>query len=220
MRIVTIESMSAVAETRHHETGAHIKRTQHYVRAIAEHLMKTSQYEEVLTQDYIDMLFVSAPLHDIGKVGVPDNILLKQGKLSPEEMTLMKRHAELGKQMIYDSWQNAESDDFLEIAGEIALTHHEKWDGTGYPFGLSGQEIPLSGRIMSVADVYDALTSERCYKPAFSHDAAKAIMLESRAVAFDPEVLDAFLDIEDNILAIAATFKDKPNLLLGSTTAS
>jgi HD-GYP domain-containing protein (c-di-GMP phosphodiesterase class II) len=220
MRMVTIASMSAVAETRHHETGAHIKRTQHYVKAIAEQLQKTEKYSQVLTDEYIDMLFVSAPLHDIGKVGVPDNIFLKPGKLSPVEMALMKKHAELGKRMIYDSWQKAEDDDILEIAGEIALTHHEKWDGTGYPLGLSGLNIPLSGRIMAVADVYDALISDRCYKAAFSHEVAKTMMLESRAKAFDPEVLDAFLDIEDTILAIATTFKDKPNILLDIGSAA
>ncbi len=213
LRVVTIDAMSAVAEARHQETGAHIKRTQHYVRAIAERLQKTGKYSELLSDEYIEMLFVSAPLHDIGKVGIPDNILLKPGKLSPEETEMMQKHAELGKRMMYDSCQNAEGDDFLEIAGEIALTHHEKWDGTGYPNGLAGQAIPLSGRIMAVADVYDALISERCYKPAFPHETARKIMQESRDKDFDPVVIDAFLDIEDTIVAIAATFKDKPNFL-------
>ena len=213
LRIVTIDAMSAVAEARHQETGAHIKRTQHYVRAIAKQLQRTGQYPELLSDEYIEMLFVSAPLHDIGKVGIPDKILLKPGHLTPDETALMQKHAELGKQMIYDSYQNAEGDDFLEIAGEIALTHHEKWDGTGYPNGLAGQDIPLSGRIMAVADVYDALINERCYKPAFAHETARKIMQESRDKDFDPIVIDAFLDIEDTIVAIAATFRDKPGFL-------
>ena len=208
LRIVTIDAMSAVAEARHQETGAHIKRTQHYVRAIAKQLQRTGQYTELLSDEYIEMLFVSAPLHDIGKVGIPDNILLKPGHLTLEETALMQKHAALGKQMIYDSYQNAEGDDFLEIAGEIALSHHEKWDGTGYPNGLAGQDIPLSGRIMAVADVYDALINERCYKPAYAQETARKIMQETRDKDFDPTVIDAFLDIEDTIAAIAATFRD------------
>ena len=168
-RQVTIESMAAVAETRDPETGTHIKRTQHYVRAITEELRRSGQYTKVLTQEYIDLLFISAPLDDIGKVGVPDQILLKPDKLTEDEFVLMKRHAEFGRSIISSTARVIEGDNFLILAGEIAATHHEKWDGTGYPLGLTGQNIPLSGRIMSVADVYDALISRRCYKEPFSH---------------------------------------------------
>jgi adenylate cyclase len=208
-RQVTIESMSAVAETRDPETGAHIKRTQHYVRAIARRLKETGHYTDVLTEEYIHLLFLSAPLHDIGKVGVPDNILLKAGPLTTEEWVIMRKHAEFGRQIILSTAQRIEGDNFLSIAGEIAAAHHEKWDGTGYPAGLRGQEIPLSGRIMAAADIYDALISRRCYKEPFSHEVATGMMRELRGKTFDPVVLDAFFEIEDEIQHIAACFRDE-----------
>ncbi|MHB1678081.1 MAG: CHASE2 domain-containing protein [Sulfuriferula sp.] len=212
---VTMESMAAVAETRDPETGAHIKRTQHYVKSIAERLRDTGNYANILTREYIDLLFVSAPLHDIGKVGVPDNILLKPAKLTAEEFELMKKHAEYGKNIIHSTAQKIEGDNFLIIAGEIAFTHHEKWDGTGYPQGLSGQSIPLSGRIMAVADVYDALISRRCYKSAFPHHDAIRIMQDARGRIFDPVIFDAFCSIEDKILEIASRYRDENELVLG-----
>lgn len=208
-RQVTMVSMAAVAETRDPETGAHIKRTQHYVKAIAEQLRNTGNYSNILTQEFIDLLFVSAPLHDIGKVGVPDNILLKPGKLTEAEFELMKKHPEYGKKIIYSTAQKIEGDNFLVIAGEIALTHHEKWDGTGYPSGLAGHNIPLSGRIMAVADVYDALINRRCYKPPFPHEVSIGIMRAARGKIFDPVILDAFFSIEAIILEIASSYKDK-----------
>ncbi|MGJ8621023.1 MAG: CHASE2 domain-containing protein [Methylophilaceae bacterium] len=214
-RQVTMESMAAVAETRDPETGAHIKRTQYYVKAIAEKLKSNDQYIDALTDDYINLLFVSAPLHDIGKVGVPDYILLKPAKLTDEEFELMKKHAEYGKNIIHSTAQKIEGDNFLIIAGEIALTHHEKWDGTGYPAGLSGQQIPLSGRIMAVADVYDALISKRCYKPAFSHEVAISMMKEESGKIFDPEILTVFLSIDTEIQTIAATYRDENEQVLG-----
>jgi adenylate cyclase len=207
-RQVTIESMASVAETRDPETGAHIKRTQHYVKAIAERLWRSSAHADLLTTEYIDLLFLSAPLHDIGKVGVPDHILLKPGRLSPEEFELMKQHAEFGRKIIFGTAQQIEGDNFLVLAGEIAATHHEKWDGTGYPLGLGGQDIPLSGRIMAVADIYDALISRRCYKEPFPHQRATDLMREGRGTTFDPEVLDAFFEIEDEIMAIGARYSD------------
>ena len=207
-RQVTIESMAAVAETRDPETGAHIKRTQHYVRAVARKLQRSGYYTQILSREYIDLLFLSAPLHDIGKVGVPDHILLKRGPLTEDERKIMRRHAEFGRQIIHSTAQNIEGDNFLVIAGEIAATHHEKWDGTGYPEGLCGQDIPLSGRIMAVADIYDALISQRCYKDAFPHHRAMEMMRELSGTTFDPVVLDAFLAIEPEIMQIAARFRD------------
>lgn len=212
---VTIESMSAVAETRDNETGAHIKRVQYYTKAIAERLRDTGQYADILTQDYIDMLFISAPLHDIGKVGVPDNILLKPGKHTEAEFELMKKHAEFGRDMICSTAKKIEGDNYLKIAGEVAATHHEKWDGTGYPHGLAGLDIPLSGRIVVVADVYDALISRRCYKPPFPHETAMENMRLGRAKSFDPVVLDAFFSIEEQIKEIAASYRDDQELVLG-----
>lgn len=207
-RQVTMESMAAVAETRDPETGAHIKRTQHYARAVARQLQRSGHYPQILNRKYIDLLFLSAPLHDIGKVGVPDNVLLKAGPLTDEEQKIMRRHAEFGRAIIHSTAEHIEGDNFLAIAGEIAATHHEKWDGTGYPEGLRGQDIPLSGRIMAIADIYDALISRRCYKEPFSHERAKAIMRSLRGTTFDPVVLDAFLEIESEILEISARFRD------------
>ncbi len=207
-RQVTMESMAAVAETRDPETGAHIKRTQYYVKTIAEQLQRMGQYRDILTREYIDLLFISAPLHDIGKVGVPDEILLKPGKLTDEEFVLMKRHAEYGKSILVNSSRLIEGDDFLIIAGEIAATHHEKWDGTGYPLGLKGQDIPLSGRIMAVADIYDALISRRCYKEPFPHQTATAMMRKLDGRTFDPVVLEAFFHAEHTVLEIAAKYAD------------
>ncbi len=208
-RQVTIESMAAVAETRDPETGAHIKRTQHYVRAIARQLQRTGHHPQILTREYIDLLFLSAPLHDIGKVGVPDHILLKPGALTADELKIMRGHAEFGRKIIVSTAQQIEGDNFLLIAGEIAATHHEKWDGTGYPGGLRGQDIPLSGRIMAVADIYDAMISRRCYKDPFPHDRAKTLMQNLRNSTFDPLVLDAFFAIESEIVQIADKFRDE-----------
>lgn len=205
---VTMESMANVAETRDPETGAHIKRTQHFVKAIAEELRRAGHYLHILSDDYISQLYLSAPLHDIGKVGVPDNILLKPGKLTEEEFELMKKHTEFGYTIISSTVRRIEGDNFLELAGEIAFTHHEKWDGSGYPRGLMAEEIPLSGRIMAIADVYDALTSERCYKPPLSHVKAKSILEEGRGVFFDPIILDTFLAIDQSFVAIATAIRE------------
>ncbi len=208
-RQVTIESMASVAETRDPETGAHIKRTQHYVRAIAERLKFSGHYTETLTKEFIHLLYISAPLHDIGKVGIPDHILLKPGRLTPEEMEIMKQHADFGRKIIFSTAERIDGDNFLIIAGQIAATHHEKWDGTGYPLGLTGQEIPLSGRIMAAADIYDALISRRCYKEPFTHEHSISLMREMRGTTFDPVVLDAFFEIEETILQIAGRFRDE-----------
>ena len=220
-RQVTIESMAAVAETRDPETGAHIKRTQHYVRAIAEELARSGHYTETLTEEFIKLLFLSAPLHDIGKVGVPDHILLKPGPLTTDEMTIMKQHAEFGRRIIFSTAKSIEGDNFLVIAAEIAGSHHEKWDGSGYPLGLSGQAIPLSGRIMAAADIYDALISRRCYKEPFTHGDSIALMSAMRGTTFDPVVLDAFFRIEPAIIRIAQEFRDEhaPDAALPSVKA-
>jgi len=185
------------------------------VKSIAEALRAAGQYADILTQEVIDLLYISAPLHDIGKVGVPDRILLKQGKLTDEEFEQMKKHAEYGKAIIYNTAQKIEGNNFLVIAGEIAYCHHEKWDGTGYPRGLAGEQIPLSGRIMAVADVYDALISRRCYKAPFTHEHAANIMREARGRHFDPVVLDAFFSIEAKIRQIASTYQDVDELVEG-----
>lgn len=206
---LTMESMAMVAETRDPETGAHIERTKYFVRALAEELKRSGHYSDILSPNYISLLYLSAPLHDIGKVGVPDKILQKPGKLTEAEFEQMKKHAEYGHAIIANTVRRIEGDNFLKLSGEIAYTHHEKWDGSGYPRGLKEEEIPLSGRIMIVADVYDALTNERYYKPAFSHGTAIDIMQKDREVAFDPVVFDAFMRIEDQVIAISETYRDK-----------
>lgn len=208
-RKVTMESMAAVAETRDPDTGAHIKRTQEYVRVIAEELRRDGHYREILTDAYIDLLFISAPLHDVGKVGVPDHILLKPGRLTDDEMRQMKEHAEFGRRILCGAAQGIEGDNFLVIAADIAGAHHEKWDGTGYPRGLAGDDIPLAGRIMALADIYDALISRRCYKEPFPHSQATTLLREMRGTTFDPLVLDAFFRIEVKIQQIAARYRDE-----------
>ena len=206
-RDVAIVSLSALAESRDNETGAHILRTQEYVRALADHLAQFEQHKNLLTSNYIELLYKSAPLHDVGKVGIPDNILLKPGKLTDEEFEVMKGHPEIGAKALSMAEKQLGSNSFLQLAKEISLTHHEKWNGSGYPNGLKGQEIPLSGRLMALADVYDALISERVYKKAFSHEKAKSIILEGNGSHFDPEVVEAFLAIEQEFVAIADKYR-------------
>ncbi|MCG8636120.1 MAG: HD domain-containing protein, partial [Desulfobacterales bacterium] len=203
-RDATIIALAGLAETRDNETGDHILRTQNYVRALAVHLRHHPRFSAYLDEDTIDLFYKSAPLHDIGKVGIPDSILLKPGKLTESEFDIMKQHTILGKEALEKAAKNLRSNNFLTIAQEIACSHHERWDGTGYPFGLAGDDIPFSGRLMAIADVYDALISKRVYKDAFSHDKAKSILIEGRGTHFDPDVLDAFLAIEEEFTAIAA----------------
>lgn len=204
---VTILTMASLAETRDNETGNHIVRTQHYVRLLAEHLRSHPRFSAYLDDAAIDRLFKSAPLHDIGKVGIPDNILLKPGKLTAEEFEIMKTHTTLGKEAIESAEARlGKTVPFLSCAKEIAYSHQEKWDGSGYPLGLSGDAIPIAARLMAIADVYDALISRRVYKPAFSHETAMAIILEGRARHFDPDVVDAFVAIHLDCKAIADAY--------------
>ncbi|KGK19908.1 HD domain-containing phosphohydrolase [Vibrio navarrensis] len=207
-RDVAIVSLAALAESRDNETGAHIIRTQEYVRALATFLAQSPQHQSLLTAKYIDLLYKSAPLHDVGKVGIPDSVLLKPGKLTDEEFAIMKGHPQIGADALSIAEKRMGSSSFLRVAKEISLTHHEKWDGSGYSNQLSGEEIPLSGRLMALADVYDALISKRVYKPSFSHEKAREIILEGRGKHFDPQVVDAFLAVEQDFCAIAACYKD------------
>ncbi|MCP4719890.1 MAG: two-component system response regulator [Desulfobacteraceae bacterium] len=207
----TINSLASLAETRDNETGGHIRRTQTYVKILATHLMTHEKFKGVLTPDIIEPIYKSAPLHDIGKVGVPDSILLKPGKLSEQEFEEIKKHTTYGFeaiQMAKKSFEGKAKSFFLNYAGEIAYTHHEKWDGTGYPKGLAGEDIPVSGRLMAVADVYDALITRRVYKPPFSHQKALAIMKDGKGSHFDPSILDTFLKHETDFKQIAYDFAD------------
>lgn len=207
---VAMVAMGALAESRDPETGNHIRRTQYYVKALAESLAQQPKYQQVLTPEVITALFKSAPLHDIGKVGVEDRILLKPGKLTDEEFVQMKRHSTYGRDAIVAAENNLDqADNFLIFAKEIAYAHHEKWDGSGYPEGLAGDAIPLSARLMAVADVYDALISKRVYKPAFSHEKAVEIILQGRGSHFDPELVDCFAALTEQFKAIALQFADE-----------
>jgi putative two-component system response regulator len=206
---VTILAMASLAETRDSDTGNHIRRTQYYVRALAEKLKTHPRFSTFLTDSNIAMLFKSAPLHDIGKVGIPDRILLKPGKFEPEEFEIMKTHAALGR----DAIQSAEDQlgmkvDFLTMAKEIAYGHQEKWDGGGYPEGRAGDAIPIPARLMAVADVYDALISRRVYKEGMPHDKAVQIIAASKGSHFDPDIVEAFMELKDEFNAIARRFAD------------
>jgi putative two-component system response regulator len=206
---VTIHALASLAETRDSDTGNHIRRTKHFVRLLAEKVREHPRFRHVLDDQMIDVLFKSAPLHDIGKVGIPDRILLKPGRFEPEEFEVMKTHTTLGR----DAIARAEKElglevPFLKHAKEIALYHQEKWDGSGYPEGLAGEAIPLSARLMAVADVYDALVSRRVYKEGMSHDKAVEIIAEGRGKHFDPDLVDAFLEMQDDVQAVARRYAD------------
>ena len=203
----TIVILASIVETRDTETGNHIRRTQHYVRALARQLRAHPGFAGYLTDHEIDILFKSAPLHDIGKIGIPDKILLKPGKLDAEEFEIMKTHTTLGHKAIEDAEkQLGMKVEFLARAKEIALTHHEKWDGSGYPAKLRGNAIPISGRLMAVADVYDALRSQRVYKPSLPHDRAISMVVEGKGSHFDPDMIDAFVAIADQFQSIAELY--------------
>jgi putative two-component system response regulator len=205
----TILMLASLAETRDNETGNHILRTQHYVRALARALQAHPRFSGVLDERTIEVLFKSAPLHDIGKVGIPDSILLKPGKLTPLEFEIMKTHTTLGRDAIETAERRlGRPVAFLQYAKEIAYSHQEKWDGSGYPQGLAGDDIPVSARLMAVADVYDALISKRVYKPAIPHAQAVEIMMAGRARHFDPDMADAFWRIREEFRSIALLFTD------------
>jgi putative two-component system response regulator len=204
---VTILMMASLAETRDHETGNHIIRTQHYVKIIAMQLREHPRFASYLEDATIDLLFKSAPLHDIGKVGIPDSILVKPGKLTPEEFEIMKTHTTIGRLAIESAEKRlGKHVPFLVCAKEIAYSHQEKWDGSGYPEGLAGDAIPVSARLMAIADVYDALISRRVYKPAFSHQAAMQVIEEGRGRHFDPDIVDAFVQVQLQCKRIAEQY--------------
>ncbi|QNK01264.1 HD-GYP domain-containing protein [Dyella telluris] len=209
---VTVHALASLAETRDNETGNHIRRTQNYVKALAEHLKDHPRFAAVLDEPSRRLLYQSAPLHDIGKVGIPDGILLKPGRLTPEEYEIVKTHTTLGR----DAIQRAEDQlgvdvPFLRFAKEMAYSHQERWNGGGYPEGKAGDDIPVSARLMAVADVYDALISPRVYKKGMPHEQALAFIVEKRGIDFDPDIVDAFVELQDEFQAIARQFTDDPH---------
>lgn len=218
----TITAFCALAEARDNETGNHIRRTQHYVRILAEALRDHPRFRHELDEDVIQLLFKSAPLHDVGKVATPDAILLKPGKLTPDEWFIMKQHCEYGQKAILQAEKalGGEADaSFLRYAAEIAYGHHERWDGSGYPQGLAGDAIPISARLMAVADVYDALISRRVYKPPFPHEQALEMIAAEKGRHFDPDLVDALMRVAGDFAAIARNFRDEPEDEEGSAAA-
>lgn len=206
---VAIYCMATLAETRDNETGNHILRTKHYIALLAEGLKDHPRYRDFLGDESARLQICKcAPLHDIGKVGIPDRILTKPGPLSEEEWEVMKLHPEYGSQAISRAEEALGNSEFLAMAREIVLTHHEKWDGSGYPKGLKGNEIPVSGRLMALADVYDALINERVYKEAMPHERAVKIIVDSSGTHFDPDLVAEFLAHNEDFFAIAKRYAD------------
>jgi putative two-component system response regulator len=211
---VTVHALASLAETRDSDTGNHIRRTQFYVRAIAERLKDHPRFRNFLSPKTIDLLFKSAPLHDIGKVGIPDRILLKPGKLDADEHEVMKTHTTLGRDAIEQAEERLGTEvGFLRYAKEIAYGHQERWDGSGYPEGLSGDDIPISARLMAVADVYDALVSRRIDEEGMPHERAMEVIVQGSGTQFDPDIVDAFVSMGEEIEAIAELFSDSDETL-------
>lgn len=219
---LSVRALACLSEARDNETGLHIVRTQTYVELLARHLENHDRFREALSGEHLGRIVKAAPLHDVGKVGVPDSILLKPGRLTPEEFEIMKSHAMIGADAINKAMAQAiaacadaeaaeravKAFDFLEVAKEIAAGHHEKWDGSGYPAGLAGDAIPVSARLMALADVFDALMTRRVYKPAFDIDETTRIISEGRGKHFDPDVVDAFQACREQFADIALRFAD------------
>lgn len=206
---VTVLALASLAETRDSDTGNHIRRTQHYVKILAEQLRPHPRFASFCTDFNIMLLFKSAPLHDIGKVGIPDRILLKPGKLEPHEFEIMKTHTTLGFNAIEQAEQALGTEvAILSMAKQIALSHQEKWDGSGYPQALAGDAIPIAARLMALADVYDALISRRVYKEPMPHEQAVEIIVKGSGKHFDPDVVDAFVATKEAFREIAARYSD------------
>ena len=207
-RDVTIFVLAKLAESRDPETGAHLERVRHYSRLLAHYLQTVPEYADQVNDEFARLIFLTSPLHDIGKVGIPDAILLKPGRLSEEEFNVMKSHTTIGANTLEAALQAHPEALYLQMARDIALTHHERFDGGGYPLGLKGRAIPLAGRIVALADVYDALTSRRIYKAAYTHEVARSIIIKERDHHFDPGLVDAFLSEERKFCYVRQQFGD------------
>ncbi|HEV3340300.1 MAG TPA: response regulator [Pirellulales bacterium] len=205
-RDLAIFAMAKLAESRDTETGAHLERIRCYSRVLARYLSQQPKFSDEVDADYVRMIYLTSPLHDIGKVGIPDSVLLKPARLSEREFSLMKEHTVIGASTLDAALQQHPEAEFLRMGRDIALTHHERWDGSGYPQGLSGRNIPLCGRIVALADVYDALTSKRVYKDPFEHDVVRSIITAESGTHFDPDIVQAFLATEQEFIAIRRQF--------------
>jgi putative two-component system response regulator len=205
-REVAIFAMAKLAESRDTETGAHLERVRSYSRILGQQLARMNRFPETINAEFIRLLYQTSPLHDIGKVGIPDTVLLKPGRLSDREFEIMKCHTTIGADTLEAALQQFPGIAFLQMARDIAASHHERVDGTGYPNKLKGDAIPLCARIVALADVYDALTSRRVYKDAFSHDVARGIILNEIGTQFDPNVAEAFVQSEEAFLAVRTRY--------------
>jgi putative two-component system response regulator len=210
-REVAIFALAKLAESRDPETGKHLERVQCYSRALAHKLAQMPEMADQIDHEYIRLIYLTSPLHDIGKVAIPDNVLRKPGLLTDAEFAVMKTHTDFGAQTLDAALQRFPDARFLMIARDIAASHHERWNGTGYPRGLAGEAIPLAARIVALADVYDALTSKRCYKDAYTHDFARSVIEKERGAHFDPRVVAAFLAAEDEFIKIQQQFSSDIN---------
>ncbi len=215
-RVLSIESremaifaMAKLAESRDPETGAHLERVRGYSRILASRLAQAGRFPDEITRDFVRTIYLTSPLHDIGKVGIPDAVLLKPGRLSDREFEIMKTHTTLGAETLDAAVRMFPGAAFLRMARDIAATHHERYDGTGYPAGLKGDDIPLAGRIVAVADVYDALTSRRVYKAAYGHDIARSMIVSESGGHFDPVVIEAFIASEAAIEDVRSRYADE-----------
>ena len=207
-RDIVIFSMAKLAESRDPETGNHLERIRYYSKVLAESMFKSGELPDEIDRLFIDNIFRTSPLHDIGKIGIPDHVLLKPGRLDDKEFETMKLHSRIGFETLNEALGRYPKADYLKMSADIALSHHEKYDGTGYPDGLKGSEIPLSARIVALADVYDALVSKRVYKKAYQHDTARALILEGEGTHFDPMVINAFIECEKTFVKIAERYSD------------
>lgn len=207
-RDVAIFALARLAESRDPETGTHLERVRLYCRVLAERLTMNPRFTREIDSEFIRLLYATSPLHDIGKVGIPDSVLLKPGLLSTVEFEVMKSHASLGAETLDAALGQFPQAKFLRMARDIALTHHERFDGTGYPRGLKGDAIPLCGRIVALADVYDALTTKRVYKAAYSHEVARSIILEGNGKHFDPALVEAFIECEEEFRRICESINE------------
>ncbi len=203
-----IFAMSKLAESRDPETGEHLERMREYCKVLSQQLSKLPKYEIIIDNTFISDIYAASPLHDIGKVGIDDSVLLKAGKLTDQEWKVMKLHPVIGAETLREVDKQHPGNSLIRMGIDIAASHHEKWDGSGYPYGLQGTEIPLVARILALGDVYDALTSKRCYKEAFSHDKSRQIVIESSGNHFDPEVVDAFIQTEEEFKRIREYYQD------------
>lgn len=205
-RDIVIFALANLAEARDNDTGNHLERIRYYSKVLAEHIYSDDTGRSV-SPVFIENLLLTSPLHDIGKIGIPDFVLLKPGRLDEKEYDIMKKHTNIGYDALRAAIEKYPNAEYLKMSAEIALYHHEKFDGTGYPFGIKGDDIPLAARIVALADVYDALVSKRIYKSAMPHDTAKSIIVAERGKHFDPAVVDAFLKGESEFLEILNRYR-------------